>query len=47
MGTGGSPDKFVRIGHSILALVLALLGGSLSRWLCNPDVPRPENDPRS
>jgi FG-GAP-like repeat len=32
-GTGGTAENFVRIGHSILALVLAFLGGQLSRWL--------------
>jgi hypothetical protein len=47
MGTGGSPDNFVRIGHSILALVFAFFGGSLSRWLCRPGIPRPEDAPRS
>ena len=30
---GGTAEDFVRIGHSLLALVLALVGGSLSRRL--------------
>jgi hypothetical protein len=30
---GGSPENFVRIGHSLFALVLAFLGGHLSRYL--------------
>jgi hypothetical protein len=47
MGTGGSPENFVRVGHSLLALVYAFLGGSLSRRLCRPDIPRPEDDRRS
>ncbi len=47
MGMGGSPENFVRIGHSIVALVFAFLGGSLSRWLCDPDIPRSEDDSRS
>ncbi len=47
MGMEGSPENFVRIGHSILALVLASFGGSVSRWCCNPDVPRPEENSRS
>jgi hypothetical protein len=47
MGTGGSPENFVRIGHSIIALAFAYFGGSLSRWLCCLDVPRPEENSRS
>jgi hypothetical protein len=31
---GGTTENFVRIGHSLLALVLAFLGGHLSRYLC-------------
>ena len=29
----GTPENFVRIGHSLLALVMALIGGRLSRHL--------------
>ncbi len=47
MGTGGSPENFVRIGHSICALVFASFGASLSRRLCRLDVPRPEENSRS
>jgi hypothetical protein len=47
MGMGGSPENFVRIGHSILALVFASFGGSLSGRLCRLDIPRPEDDRRS
>ena len=32
-GPGGTTENFVRIGHSLLALVLAFLGGHLSRYL--------------
>jgi hypothetical protein len=32
-GPGGSTENFVRIGHSLLALVTGFLGGILSRWL--------------
>jgi hypothetical protein len=32
-GSGGTTESFVRIGHSILALVVAVLGGVLSRSL--------------
>jgi hypothetical protein len=32
-GTGGTSEDFVRIGHSVLAVVLAFLGGHLSRFL--------------
>ena len=31
MGTGRSPENFVRIGHSIVALLVAYVGGGLSR----------------
>jgi hypothetical protein len=30
---GGSTENFVNIGHSLLALLLAWLGGLVSRWL--------------
>jgi hypothetical protein len=33
LSTSGSQGNFVRIGHSLLALVMALIGGRLSRWL--------------
>jgi hypothetical protein len=32
-GSNGTTEWFVRIGHAIVALVLAYLGGHLSRWL--------------
>jgi len=32
-GSGGTSENFVRIGHSLIALVLAFLGGHLSRCL--------------
>jgi hypothetical protein len=32
-GSSGSMENFVRIGHSLLALVMALAGGHLSRFL--------------
>ena len=32
-GPGGTTENFLRIGHSILALVLGFLGGLLSRYL--------------
>ncbi len=32
-GTGATHENFVRIGHSLLALVVALIGGRLSRRL--------------
>jgi hypothetical protein len=32
-GSGGTTESFLRIGHSIVALVLAYLGGHLSHWL--------------
>ena len=47
---GGTTQNFVRIGHSLLALILALVGGSLSRRLYStgrpgrnskPDLARP------
>jgi hypothetical protein len=34
-GTGSSQENFVRIGHSLLALVVAFIGGRLSRRLCD------------
>lgn len=36
-GSGGSTENFLRIGHSILAWVLAFVGGGLSRWLYEKD----------
>jgi hypothetical protein len=35
-GPGGSPENFIRIGHSLTALVLAFIGGHLSRLLYRP-----------
>ena len=32
-GPVGSPENFVRIGHSLLALVIAVIGGQVSRHL--------------
>jgi hypothetical protein len=32
-GTSGTTENFLRIGHTILDLVLAFAGGRLSRWL--------------
>ena len=32
-GTGSSPQNFIRIGHSLLALVMGFIGGRLSRRL--------------
>jgi hypothetical protein len=49
---GGTSQKFIRIGHLLLALILALVGGSLSRGLfssarpgrdAEPDKPRPSH----
>lgn len=34
---GGSQENFVRIGHTLVALVVAFLGGQLSRRLCLSD----------
>jgi hypothetical protein len=32
-GSGQQVGELIRIGHSLIALVLARLGGQLSRWL--------------
>jgi hypothetical protein len=32
-GPSGTSENFLRIGHSLLALVMAFLGGGLSRWM--------------
>jgi hypothetical protein len=32
-GPSGAPENFVRIGHSLLALIVAFTGGRLSGWL--------------
>jgi hypothetical protein len=32
-GPNGTTENFVRIGHSLLALVMGFFGGGLSRWL--------------
>jgi hypothetical protein len=40
-GTNGTSENFVRIGHSLLALALALAGGRLSQWWYGqPGIPR-------
>jgi hypothetical protein len=33
IGSSGTTENFLRIGHSILALVFAYVGGHFSRWL--------------
>jgi hypothetical protein len=33
-GATGTAEDFVRIGHSLLALIAAFVGGQLSRYLC-------------
>jgi hypothetical protein len=33
VGSSGTTEYFVRIGHSLLALIAAFLGGLLSRYL--------------
>jgi hypothetical protein len=33
MGSSGTTENFVRIGHALLALIVAFLGGLLSRYL--------------
>jgi hypothetical protein len=47
-GPDGTTASFVRIGHSILALLLGFAGGRLSRWLSGraaaPSVPAPGVD---
>lgn len=52
-GPSGTPENFVRIGHSLLALVLASVGGRLSRWLYDKNLvgivggdDRPSNERR-
>jgi hypothetical protein len=35
-GWSGSTENFVRIGHSLFALLAGWLGGQLSRRLCRP-----------
>jgi hypothetical protein len=32
-GPSGASENFVRIGHSLVALIVALTGGRLSGWL--------------
>jgi hypothetical protein len=39
--SSGTPENFVRIGHSLLALVAAWLGGILSRRLHRRSIPPP------
>jgi hypothetical protein len=41
ISTGGTPENFRRIGHSLVALLLGLLGASLARWLQGRDASRP------
>jgi hypothetical protein len=41
---GGSSESFIRIGHSLLALALAFLGGHLSRYLWQTGQGRSSND---
>jgi hypothetical protein len=41
---GGTPENFVRIGHSLLALVMGIFGAWLSRWLHDN---RPATVPRA
>ena len=36
-GRSGTPENFVRIGHSLLSLIAAFLGGQLSRQLYASD----------
>jgi hypothetical protein len=36
-GSSGTTEHFVRIGHSVLAIVAALLGGQISRYLHGVD----------
>ena len=43
-GPGGSTESFIRIGHSLLALALAFLGGHLSRYLWQTGQGRSSND---
>jgi hypothetical protein len=38
-GSVGTTENFVRIGHSICALIAAFLGGQLARWLCGAKEP--------
>jgi len=41
-GSAGTSENFIRIGHSLLALIVAILGGKLSRWLFGKDRERVE-----
>jgi hypothetical protein len=36
-GSSGTSEHFIRIGHSLLAIVAAILGGQLSRYLRSRD----------
>jgi hypothetical protein len=48
LGTwNGTSEKFLQIGHSLLALAAALLGGWLSRSLARPDRPAVSEQPSS
>ncbi len=42
---GGTPENFVKIGHTFIALLLAWLGGMLSRRLARAPVTAPIPDP--
>jgi hypothetical protein len=42
---GGSPENFVKIGHTLIALVLACLGGMLSKRLAKTEPPRDSSSP--
>jgi hypothetical protein len=41
VGPTGTTENFVRIGHSLFALLAAFLGGQLSRFLCKKTVDPP------
>jgi hypothetical protein len=44
-GPGGTTENFLRIGHSIVALILAYLGGHLSGWIfANGPQPKSSGD---
>jgi hypothetical protein len=40
LGLGGTTENFVRIGHSLMALIVALLGGLLSQYLHSKNLGR-------
>jgi hypothetical protein len=45
-GANGTSENFLRIGHSLFALILALGGGHLSRWLFNRERRQRASEPR-